>query len=96
MNRKTTPINITSAVIQQALQEDSNRAMDWLWYAEHITNASEKRYCLERALHIDPKNIQAAQQIKLLDAQQKRSNRKQTNAFMNPIGRLVYGLMHRA
>jgi hypothetical protein len=96
MNRPTAQISIASSIIQQALHEDSNRAMDWLWYAAHISNPAEKRYCIERALYIDPNNQQAIEQIEWLNAQQKRSAQKRPVTIMNPIGRLVYGLMHRA
>ena len=38
----------------QALHEDSNLEMDWLWYAANMTSAVERRYCLNRALTINP------------------------------------------
>jgi hypothetical protein len=45
-----------SEVLAQAIQEDSNREQDWLWYAEQVENDVERCYCLERALYINPKN----------------------------------------
>jgi hypothetical protein len=38
----------------QALHEDSNLELDWLWYAAHMISAAERRYCLNRALAINP------------------------------------------
>ena len=38
----------------QALQENSNLELDWLWYAANMTGAFERRYCLNRALAINP------------------------------------------
>lgn len=96
MNRPTAPISTASSLIQQALQEDSNRVMDWLWYAEQVTSLSEKQYCLARALYIDPTNSQAARQIKALAAEQKPNPQKSQVAITNPISRLMYGLMRRA
>jgi hypothetical protein len=40
----------------EAVREDSNLAMDWLWYAEQMTSDAARRYCVERALAIDPDN----------------------------------------
>jgi hypothetical protein len=38
----------------QALHDNSNFELDWLWYAAHIIDATERRYCLKRALAINP------------------------------------------
>ena len=38
----------------QALHESSNLEMDWLWYAANMTGDVERRYCLNRALAINP------------------------------------------
>ena len=38
----------------QALHENSNLEMDWLWYAANMTGDVERRYCLDRALMINP------------------------------------------
>lgn len=38
----------------QALHENSNLELDWLWYAANMTGAVERRYCLHRALTINP------------------------------------------
>jgi hypothetical protein len=38
----------------QAVREESNLAMDWLWCAAQMTNPGARRYCIERALTLDP------------------------------------------
>src|SRR4051812_40964957 len=38
----------------QALHEHSKVELDWLWYAANMTGAAERRYCLNRALAINP------------------------------------------
>ena len=38
----------------QALHENSHLEMDWLWYAANMTGDVERRYCLNRALAINP------------------------------------------
>jgi hypothetical protein len=41
-------------LLAQALHEDSNLEMDWLWYAANMRSVAERRYCLQRALTINP------------------------------------------
>ncbi|GAB4440789.1 MAG: hypothetical protein OHK0015_37240 [Chloroflexi bacterium OHK40] len=43
-----------SEIFARALHQDSNRAMDWLYYAAQISDCAERRYCTDRALQIDP------------------------------------------
>ena len=38
----------------QALHEESNLELDWLWYAANMTNDAQRRYCLRHALAINP------------------------------------------
>ena len=38
----------------EALHEDSNYEMDWLWYSANMANDAQRRFCLERALYINP------------------------------------------
>jgi hypothetical protein len=38
----------------QALYENSNLELDWLWYAANMTHDIERRYCLKRAIQINP------------------------------------------
>ena len=38
----------------QALQEDSRLELDWLWFASKMTSSAHQRYCLRRALEINP------------------------------------------
>ena len=43
----------------QALREDSNLELDWLWYAANMTSSAHQRYCLRRALEINPNSEMA-------------------------------------
>ena len=43
----------------QSLQEDSNLEMDWLWLATQVISDGERRYCLQRALAINPGSLLA-------------------------------------
>ena len=40
----------------QALRDESNRELDWLWVYIQLTDVQQRRYCLERALAINPKS----------------------------------------
>jgi len=52
---KTTEVVARAArLFAQALHEDSYYELDWLWYAANMANDSQRRYCLERALRINP------------------------------------------
>ena len=44
----------------QALHENSNLELDWLWYATNMTRDTERRYCLKRALEINPNSEMAS------------------------------------
>lgn len=41
-------------LFRQAVQENSNMEFDWLWCAANMTSIAQKRYCLLRALDINP------------------------------------------
>jgi hypothetical protein len=43
-----------SALLAQALREDSNLESDWLWLAATLEEPAERRQALERALAINP------------------------------------------
>jgi hypothetical protein len=38
----------------QAVREDSNLEMDWLWLATRVSSPAQRRYALRRALRINP------------------------------------------
>jgi hypothetical protein len=58
-------------VFAQALRDDSNQALDWLWAYVHVTREDQRRYCLERALAIDPKSEIALRELAQLRASQR-------------------------
>jgi hypothetical protein len=53
----------------QALHENSNLEMDWLWYAANMTGAVERRYCLNRAFAINPQSSLARSALAKLPKQ---------------------------
>ena len=55
----------------QALRDDSNQELDWLWVYVQVTRDEQRRYCLERALAINPKSEMA-----LREFAQLRSDRR--------------------
>lgn len=56
---------------EHALAADSNIAADWLACAEQMTGVVERRYCLHRALVIDPDSEWAAQELRALNARRR-------------------------
>ena len=53
-------------VFAQALRDDSNRELDWLWVYIQLTDVQQRRYCLERALAINPKSELALRELRQL------------------------------
>src|SRR5690349_24711080 len=55
-----------SALFAQAVRDNSNLELDWLWLATQATLAAEQRYCYERALYINPASVPARRALKQL------------------------------
>ncbi len=55
----------------QAVREDSNLEMDWLWLATTVSSNAQRSYALDRALHINPWSASAKREIRQL---RSRSN----------------------
>ena len=60
-DRDTCDLRYVSPMLCQALQDEPNLEVEWLWYAKRMRRADERRYCLQCALEIDPRS-QAARQ----------------------------------
>jgi hypothetical protein len=58
-------------LFMQAIYDDSNLEMDWLWLATNVTSNSQRRYCLQRALRINPHSRPAKRRLR---AAQDRSS----------------------
>ena len=58
-----TSVSKPSEIFQQAVTENSNLEMDWLWFAQRVESEAERRYCLEKALYINPKNRDTARRL---------------------------------
>ena len=52
----------------QAMRENSNLEMDWLWLAMQVTEAHEQQHCFARALYINPASEPARQGLRRLAA----------------------------
>lgn len=63
-------VNSPSTLLQRAIAENSNILLDWLWYAGQVKNLAERRYCFERALYINPKNLTALNSLTALNEHQ--------------------------
>lgn len=59
--RDTCDLRYVSQLLCQALQDEPNLEIEWLWYASRMRRADERRYCLQCALEINP-GSQAARQ----------------------------------
>lgn len=62
-----------SDLFQQALQENSNLVMDWLWYAVNVSSDVERLYCLGRALQIDPRSRAANDALRAVQSRYGRA-----------------------
>lgn len=45
---------VASELFAQAVRENSNLELDWLWLATRVSSAAEQRYCYQQALAINP------------------------------------------
>jgi 7-cyano-7-deazaguanine synthase in queuosine biosynthesis len=52
---------VHSARFTEALRDNSNLAMDWLWLASQLDDALERQYCVKRAHYIDPDSVAVCQ-----------------------------------
>jgi hypothetical protein len=57
-----------STLFAQAMRENSNLEMDWLWLATQISQVHEQQYCFARALYINPASEPARQGLRRLAA----------------------------
>ena len=70
--RQLSCLNATSVLFQEALQQNSNLAVEWLWVATQVTDDLERNYCLHKALYISPENQAARRQLGSHQSVQKR------------------------
>ena len=68
-----------SPFLREQLREDSNRELDWLWAASQVMDVQEIRYCLERALYINPKNRDTQHALSQLAARRATDETSQGN-----------------
>lgn len=68
------PVQIRSAEFAQALEENSNLALEWCWVATKVTHPLEAAYCYHKALVIWPESQEAKQALATLEAARTDSN----------------------
>ncbi|MCA9887238.1 MAG: hypothetical protein KC546_02655 [Anaerolineae bacterium] len=59
-------ISNPSPTFVEAIREDSNREIEWLWYAAKMQSLAEKEYCLRRALYINPLSAATLHELRRL------------------------------
>lgn len=59
-----------TALFAEAVQADSNLELDWLWLAERVRDAEQRRYCYAKVLHINPGSELARRALAGMEAQQ--------------------------
>jgi hypothetical protein len=62
----------SAQLFAQALEENSGLEFDWLWYAANMTSSAHRRYCLQRALRINPGSEMARRALAKLALQENR------------------------
>jgi tetratricopeptide (TPR) repeat protein len=55
--------SLGKALLTQALREQPNSEIGWLWLGRCLADTGQKKYCFERALAINPKNQEARQEL---------------------------------
>lgn len=55
------------ALFFQAIAESVNLEMEWLWLFTRVAREEERRYCLERALYINPHSDMARHELARLN-----------------------------
>ncbi len=55
-----------SPLLASAVEDGSNLEMDWLWLATKVADRTERRYCLLRALAINPTSEMARRELQRL------------------------------
>jgi hypothetical protein len=82
-----------SEAFMEALIQDSNYENEWLYTATETQNTLEIRYCLERALYINPKNIHTAHRLAKLNRQMNTVREEapvEQRSFFNRITNFLY------
>lgn len=59
-------LTTVSPTLAVAMQDNSNLEMDWLWCATKVHTVRERRYCLQRAMAINPTNDLCRHELTML------------------------------
>ena len=80
-----------SPLFAQILREGSNYEIAWLWAATQLTRPEEQRYCLERALYINPKSRMARFGLRELACAARTDSTSATFGFLSGLAQRVFG-----
>lgn len=59
-------------VFNQAVRNDSNLEMDWLWLAKAVSSDAEREYCFNKVLYINPLSIEARRELMALKEKRRQ------------------------
>jgi hypothetical protein len=68
IKRPALTLSNPSPFLREQVRENSNHELDWLWAAGQVTATEEIRYCLGRALYINPDNRDTQRSLAKLTA----------------------------
>ena len=86
----TAPQTNPSPLFAQVLREGSNYEIAWLWAATKLSRPEEVRYCLERALYINPHSQAARLGLQeLAQAERAAARESQSQRLGNPLKALA-------
>jgi hypothetical protein len=80
-----------SPLFMQCLREGSNYELAWLWAATHLVQPEEQRYCLERALYINPDSQMARRGLRELAKTRPLYSSGVSFRFLSDLAQRLFG-----
>lgn len=80
-----------SPLFAKVLRESSNYEMAWLWAATQLTRPEEQRYCLERALYINPQSRMARFGLRELRCADRTPTTSTPFRFLTNLAQRLFG-----
>jgi hypothetical protein len=85
------PTTQPSPLFAQTLRESSNYEIAWLWAATKLTRPEEQRYCLERALYINPNSRMARFGLRELSCAKRTPSTDAPFRFLASLAQRLFG-----
>lgn len=70
-------------LLKQIIQSDPNNETAWLWLYTCVENPAQKKYCLQKALEINPNNINAREALNKITASVSPASQMPTPRIKN-------------